>query len=656
MKTTSQIANFPRLRRSPGLAEIATILERLPESAFLVETQNNRIIASNTKFSELTQYSQEELKNLSLTDLATDFDKDTTWGTQSDDSEPKKLSLTIQNNTVVQVLANRVELSPHEKWDLILLEPVSLIEQRQSDHQRRSELLESMNTFSQALYETELKPALELFLDAAQKITGASTLSIYLQNLSTDYQDFEVLRFCHHGPAENLPSELPALELANLRTVQFWTASQRVPTSLQRTARSAGLKYVASSPLGQANAMIGLIAIGGNQSPPADELLARLQILAEAVTALVEGHTRRSNLGRELDDLTSKNHIHQAIENVIFDGVIVLNPNLTISRLNHASESILGYSNQEAQGHPVEDILIGTETLMPVLQAAQKGDQTIKQSNIRLYHRSGQAFLAQVSTAPTIVDEKLYGIIIMIQDLTEQEQIQLQTQELERRALLGEVTAIFAHEVRNPINNISTGLQLMAYNLPDGDPNQDVIGRLQNDCERLSELMKSVLAFSRPAEYEMVDLDLGSLIQRLVDRSRPRMSNANVEPHLQFDNQTPSIRGNQRALEQVFTNLINNAIQAMRESGGTLAIKMHKLQSPGQSPYIQVDVADSGPGIPKENLERIFQPFFTTKSDGTGLGLAITKRIVTAHKGNIEVTSFPGGTVFHVKLPISEAL
>lgn len=656
MKTASQIANFPRLRRNPGLAEIAALLERLPEAALLVETQNNRIIVSNTKSSELTQYPQEELKDLILADLFTDLDADTTWATQNDDSEPEKLSLTTKNNTIVQVLANRFELSPQAKWDLIVFEPASLIEQRQADRQRRLELLESMNILSQALHETELKAALEVFLDAAQKVTGASTLSIYLQNLSSDYQDFEVLRFCHHGPAGNLPTELPALELANLRTPQFWTASQRVPTSLQRTARSAGLKYVASSPLGQANAMIGLIAIGGNQSPPADDILVRLQILAGAVTALVEGHTRRSNLARDLDDLVWKNHIHQAIENVILDGVIVLNPDLTISRLNHASESILGYSNQEAQGHPVEDILIGTETLMPVLQAAQKGDQTIKQSNIRLYHRSGQAFLAQVNTAPTIVDKKLYGIIILIQDLTEQEQIQLQTQELERRALLGEVTAIFAHEVRNPINNISTGLQLMAYNLPDDDPNQDVIGRLQHDCERLSELMKSVLAYSRPTEYEMDDLELGSLIQRLVDRARPRMSNASVEPHLQFDNPLPPIRGNQRALEQVFTNLINNAIQAMRETGGTLAIKMYELKSPGQSPYIQVDVADSGPGIPKENLDRIFQPFFTTKSDGTGLGLAITKRIVTAHKGNIQVTSFPGGTVFHVKLPISEAL
>jgi PAS domain S-box-containing protein len=656
MKTSTQLTNFPRLRRNPGLAEITAMLEIFPEAALFVDAKSKRILGTNSKTSELTLYTHQELSGLDSARLFENFDDDTFWGTTTNESHPEILTLARQNKTGVQVLVTRYDLSPQGKWNLIVLEPISVLEQRLAERQRRSELLESMNTISQALHETELKPGLELLLNAAQTMTGASTLGIYLQNLAKNNQDFEVVRFSHYGPTGNLPEELPALELAQLRTANFWTTSKRVPTSLHRTARSAGLTYVASVPLGQPNAMIGLVVIAGNQTPPPDQVLEQLQILAEAISALVEHHTRRSNIARDLKDMTWQNNIHRAIENVVFDGVIVLDPDLTISRLNYACESILGYSNQEAQKHSVEDILIGTETLMPALKAAQQGDQTLKQANMRLYHRSGQAFLAQVSTVPTIVDEKLLGIIILIQDLSEQEQIQSQTQELERQALLGEVTAIFAHEVRNPINNISTGLQLMAYNLPEDDPKQEVIGRLNQDCDRLSELMKSVLAFSRPAEYEMVAIDLCSLINRLVDRARPRMSNAKVEPHLQFDDSLPPIEGNQRALEQVFTNLISNAIQAMRKTGGTLAIKMQKIQSSGDSHYIQVDVADSGPGIPKENIDRIFQPFFTTKSDGTGLGLAITKRIVTAHKGNIQVTSFPGGTVFHVQLPVLEAL
>jgi signal transduction histidine kinase len=252
------------------------------------------------------------------------------------------------------------------------------------------------------------------------------------------------------------------------------------------------------------------------------------------------------------------------------------------------------------------------------------------------------------------VENELQGIIVLIQDLTEEEQIKAQTQQLEQRALLGEVTAVFAHEVRNPINNISTGLELMAYNLPGDDPNQETIARLQSDCDRLSQLMKSVLAYAHQSDYELVPVDLGVLVSGMLHRLQHRLSKAKVHDHIQIDPDLPLIEGDRRALEQVFTNLVNNAIQAMSDEGGTLAIKIQHLKPSPDRQFIVIDVADDGPGIPKDNLDHIFQPFFTTKRDGTGLGLAITQRIITAHKGTIGVNSFPGGTVFRIQLPVLE--
>jgi signal transduction histidine kinase len=213
------------------------------------------------------------------------------------------------------------------------------------------------------------------------------------------------------------------------------------------------------------------------------------------------------------------------------------------------------------------------------------------------------------------------------------------------------VTAVFAHEVRNPINNISTGLQLMALNLPDTDPNQEIIARLQQDCDRLAELMKSVLSYSHPSDYEMEPVDLGALITRMIERMRAKLSRSKIKHHIQIEPDIPLILGNPRALEQVFTNLISNAMQAMGDQEGTLAVKIQAVKTPGRRGHVEVSVADSGPGIPKELLDRIFQPFFTTKPNGTGLGLAITRRIITAHKGNLQVNSFPGGTVFSVQIP-----
>ena len=114
--------------------------------------------------------------------------------------------------------------------------------------------------------------------------------------------------------------------------------------------------------------------------------------------------------------------------------------------------------------------------------------------------------------------------------------------------------------------------------------------------------------------------------------------------------------GDKRSLEQVFTNIISNAVQVMSERGsGTLNIKISKDQTPSGKEIIQIDLADNGPGIPLEHQTKIFDPFYTTNPNGTGLGLSITKQIITAHRGNITLTSFPGATVFHIQLPTAAA-
>ncbi len=248
------------------------------------------------------------------------------------------------------------------------------------------------------------------------------------------------------------------------------------------------------------------------------------------------------------------------------------------------------------------------------------------------------------------------AIIVFFSDVSEHVEIRNRTQQLEQRAVLGEVTAVFAHEVRNPINNISTGLQLLSVKLPESDPNQENISRLLNDCQRLNHLMEAVLNFSRQVEHKFEKVDMEALLRRLLDRWRPRMMKVNVTAFFQVEPNTPPVLGDPRSLEQVFTNLVSNAVEAMAEGReatageGTLAVRVTAFhQLPGR-PQVEVSISDNGPGIPDEIRERIFEPFVTTKAQGTGLGLAITKRIVTAHHGSISVNTFPGGTVFHVIL------
>jgi PAS domain S-box-containing protein len=511
------------------------------------------------------------------------------------------------------------------------------------------EFWESLNTFLSAAHESDPETVLGLALQVAQSVTEAGILAVY----QAQDQIPLLCRTSGLGEAQLLPDQLPAQDLIALSKPEYWKKGKHPESFLHRAARAAGFSYLISAPLGQPNALIGLVVIADEQAPATEYTPQVTQLLATTITSIIQQHARMIGIQSDLRHGQYLLRINSTLEEHIHEGLLVLNPDLRIIRLNPSAEMILGFASHEVIDQPVERIMIGTENLSSVLTAAQQGSATFNLGNVHIYRRNGESFLAMVRIFPVMNGEQVEKIILLLQDLSEQEQIRLQTQQLEQRAILGEVTAIFAHEVRNPINNISTGLQLMAMNLPENDPNRESIVHLLQDCDRLAELIKSVLAFSRPTDYEMENLDLPLLLRRLLDRLHPRITRLNISYNLQVEADYPLICGNMRALEQVFSNLINNALQAMGESGGQLILKVQPVDTPEGSSYLEVAVADTGPGIPKEQLEHIFQPFFTTKREGTGLGLAIAKRVITAHKGIIRVDSYPGCTVFYVRLPIS---
>jgi signal transduction histidine kinase len=192
----------------------------------------------------------------------------------------------------------------------------------------------------------------------------------------------------------------------------------------------------------------------------------------------------------------------------------------------------------------------------------------------------------------------------------------------------------------------------MAINLPEDDPNQEVIARLLDDCNRLTHLMQSVLTFSRPPENKFQKVELANLIPALLERWRPRLARLNVNHEFKSSVAESTIWGDPRSLEQVFSNLIGNAVEAMKINGGSLSIHVRPSLLEGGRKHLEVNVIDNGPGIPQDLIERIFEPFVSTNRNGTGLGLSIAKRIISAHRGTISVSSVPGGTVFQVIFPL----
>ncbi len=642
--------------QKPGLRvnELTALVDLIPIAVCLVDVSKRKVIMANARITELTSFTREEMATQELGFYLRQQQDDENAYLR--DENTHELILTKRDGTTVEVRTTLHYLDSIKSTGLLLIEPSAVHQKLQAERKRQSQTWKAIESLALTLQESSLQPALEKILQAGRALTGSSILAIYL----ADSQTPSLQRNASIGNGEFLPASLPASELNKLRKPNLWIPGKHTTSPLHRSALAADMNYVLTAPIGQQNAVIGMLAITDSVEPPTENILPVLNIMSAFISGAIQNHTLQTNHNQKIQDQNRALSFNEAINENIQDGVIVIGPDLTILEMNNAAEQQLGYASREVEGHPIDNILIGAKNLTAALLTAKQGVATHNLGNIHLHRRDGQAFLAHIRLipitsegAPTSVGAP-ENILIFIQDLSKHEQYRIQTQQLEQRALLGEVTAIFAHEVRNPINNISTTLQLMALDFSQDDPKRDQIRRMEEDANRLTHLMDSVLSFSKATEYQVKPMEIEVLLRRMVERWRPRMARVNVEHELQIGPRIPLVMGDSRALEQVFTNLISNAIQAMGETGGVLTIRVQPEVGPGAVQHVEISVSDTGAGIAEEIRERIFEPFFTTHPEGTGLGLSITKRIITAHKGSIKVTSVPGGTVFQVRLPAAD--
>ena len=654
MSKESPFNKFIKLQQTLwGGADIESVLNSLPQAAIVIRSGNGHIQLVNTKASELTAYTRNELigmeYNLVLQETHTEY---TELVEQEDEiagetRNPLLFELIKRGGSRTQVQVSTTPLGEKNKYSLITFELDDICRQRQDNEKRYQQLWSHLNHLSKAMLEPDLDASLSVALQAGSDLTGASIMCIY-QGSS---QNPILQRIAFFGTSTLFPEQITSQDFTYLQKPVLWVKGKRSIVHLHRLAQASNIPYIASAPIGELNALIGLLVISGEKTPPPENILTILTYLSSQINTIIQGHVLIKQLQQDIRGYLTKIAINNAIYNTMEDGAIILSPDLSIRSLNPSAELYLGYASVEVYGQKIENVLIGSDDLKASFQAVQNEQRSDSIGSIKLFRRNGETFLASLRIIPILNESVLDSIIILFQDLSEQEEYRLRNQQLEQRALLGEITASFAHEVRNPINNISTGLQLLAINLPQDDPNQENISRLESDCERLAYLVKSSLTFVRPMEYKLEQIDLSQLVSNLLERWRSRLVKLNIKYQVQTDKSVPPIEGDLRALEQVFTNLINNAIQAMEETGGMLSIKI-RLATKGEEPsHVEVSISDTGPGIPPELRERIFEPFFTTKQHGTGLGLAIVKRIVTAHKGSIYVNSIPGGTSFLVRIP-----
>ncbi len=647
-------ARIPWLSHKTRIGDLEDILESLPQAALLIQPETWLIRYANSKTFDLTNFTSGELIGVDARSLFADwfepinvnrsgraFNKNTgAAGLKHLIRRDRSQILTRLNVSSIKNLAD---------LDLLYIteaEPTNPEPERGSG----TPFWKSLNELLEAGNVTEMKDALEKAMKSAAELSRAETVIIYRLMEAAP----EIRMLTGTGELSLLPELLNANDLTTLNEARLWETGKQPSCSLYRAARANRVRFLATAPIGDKSAIVGLVLLAGKQNTPSGDAVEIARSLAAVTASIFHSHIQRMNLQSELELRRQQTARYLTIAERVQEGIMQLSADLYIREINPRLEQMLGYSNREVVGQEAEKILVGNDLLPKALAQAQAGESVLTLGELRLFRRNGELFQAMVKVFPMLNEKSVEGILVFIQDQSEKEQIRLQTEDLENRASLGMLMSVFAHEARNPINNISIALQAMGSNLPEDDPRQDQIGRMLQDCDRLAELIKSVLGYSKPMEYTMEPLDLGPLVKRLVEWQRAKLNHAMIQCELQLDEDCAQISGNSRALEQVFNNLVTNAIQAMEGMTGAVTVKVSQIRSEEGLPYVEVSVADNGPGIPKEIQEKIFQPFITTKRNGNGLGLSIAKRIVTAHKGKIRLTSFPGGTVFRVLLPILE--
>jgi two-component system CheB/CheR fusion protein len=270
----------------------------------------------------------------------------------------------------------------------------------------------------------------------------------------------------------------------------------------------------------------------------------------------------------------------------------------------------------------------------------------IWRGELRNRAKDGSIYWVDTTIVPFLDErQRPYQYMAIRYDITNRKQSEEQLREQAALARLGEMAAIVAHEVKNPLAAIKGALQIIGGRMPDGNRDRAIIGEVVARVDSLNDIVQDLLIFARPREPQLAAVALADLLQATATLLRRDPNCAQLAIELSGDN--PIVQADAEQLRTVFLNLLLNAAQASGASGRV------RIQVAADDLSATVAIADNGPGIPQEIRAKIFEPFFTTKHRGTGLGLPTARRVVERHRGTVTVDCPPaGGTVVTVTLPM----
>ena len=367
------------------------------------------------------------------------------------------------------------------------------------------------------------------------------------------------------------------------------------------------------------------------------------QLVGVVATTRDVGAQRRAERALRSSEARSRAIVETAV-----DGIIVIDAQGRIESFNAAAERLFGYAEHELIGKNVRELMpepyTGEHDAYIARYAATRERRVIGIGReVTGLRKDGSAVPLHLSVAEMSIDgeTKYTGIV---RDLTERVRLESRLREEAGLVRIGELAAVLAHEVKNPLAAMSGAVQILGQRLPSPD-DQEIVREILTRVNSLNSLMGDLLLYARPPKPAVMPVDVAELLESLVAflRRDPLWQHVVV----QIENRADSVRADPELLRIAVQNLLVNAVQAMG-GRGTLRVHIHAAQG-----MAHIDVADSGPGIPRHAMDKLFTPFFTTKARGTGLGLATVRRIADAHGGHVAILSTGDqGTTVRLSMPL----
>jgi two-component system, NtrC family, sensor kinase len=434
--------------------------------------------------------------------------------------------------------------------------------------------------------------------------------------------------------------EILALRRLDMREIDFW--------------REAGIHYFV--PCVSKEGTIAVMALGrkATTEPLSSEDMALLSaVAAQAATALENGRLYRQ-LRTKADELERMRQFSENILESLNDGLAVLDRNGRVVRWNRQMEELYGVRHESAVGLALDELFDASLARMikgPADGSAEGAAHYRIPMSTR--HEPPRRLLVNLGSTPLRDSHAdVVGSIVIVEDISTRVQLEEQLQISEKMASIGLLAAGVAHEVNTPLTGISSFTQMLLEGAQPDDPSTQVLEKIERQTFRAAKIVNGLLNLARPAQVDSGPCDINAVVNDVLSLLEHQFRTGSIQVRKELAVLAPIVQGMEHKLQQVFLNLFLNARDAMPK-GGWLTI-VTRADRDGAV----VEVADTGSGIPAEQLSRIYDPFFTTKEigKGTGLGLSITYGIVQEHGGSITCDSQIGqGTRFSIRLPLAAA-